>query len=91
LLLYRENDIMLICITATGLTRMPSRTALVFILAIAFFAPAHADELEGDQFYRVTTVRAAAIDAGFKARSDISFYLRTLISGHHDTLAVKVK
>lgn len=34
---------------------------------------------------------AAAIDAGFKARSDISFYLRTLISGHHDTLAVKVK
>ena len=34
---------------------------------------------------------AAAVDAGFKARSDISFYLRTLISGHHDTLAVKVK
>jgi hypothetical protein len=34
---------------------------------------------------------AAAIEAGFKARSDISFYLRTLISGHHDTLAVKVK
>jgi len=33
---------------------------------------------------------AAAIDAGFKARSDISFYLRTLISGHHDTLAVRV-
>ena len=33
---------------------------------------------------------AAAIDAGFKARSDISFYLRSLISGHHDTLAVSV-
>ena len=33
---------------------------------------------------------AAAINAGFKARSDISFYLRTLISGHHDTLAVRV-
>ena len=33
---------------------------------------------------------AAAVDAGFKARSDISFYLRTLISGHHDTLAVRV-
>lgn len=32
---------------------------------------------------------AAAIEAGFKARSDISFYLRSLISGHHDTLAVK--
>jgi len=32
---------------------------------------------------------AAAIEAGFKARSDISFYLRTLISSHHDTLAVK--
>lgn len=33
---------------------------------------------------------AAAIEAGFKARSDISFYLRSLISSHHDTLAVKV-
>lgn len=33
---------------------------------------------------------AAAIEAGFEARSDISFYLRSLISGHHDTLAVKV-
>jgi hypothetical protein len=51
---------MLICITATGLTRMPSQTALIFILAVAFFAPAHAGELEGDQLYRVTTVRAAA-------------------------------
>jgi hypothetical protein len=33
---------------------------------------------------------AAAIAAGFKSRDDISFYLRTLISSHHDTLAVKV-
>ena len=33
---------------------------------------------------------AAAIEAGFKSRADISFYLRSLISGHHDTLAVKV-
>lgn len=33
---------------------------------------------------------AAAREAGFKNRSDISFYLRSLISGHHDTLAVKV-
>ena len=33
----------------------------------------------------------AAKDAGFKDRSDISFYLRALISGHHDTLAVKVE
>jgi hypothetical protein len=28
--------------------------------------------------------------AGFKGLADISFYLRSLISGHHDTLAVKV-
>ena len=34
---------------------------------------------------------AAANAAGFKGRSDISFYLRSLISGHHDTLAVKVE
>jgi len=34
---------------------------------------------------------SAAKAAGFKDRSDISFYLRSLISGHHDTLAVKVE
>lgn len=32
----------------------------------------------------------AAKSAGFKGLSDISFYLRSLITGHHDTLAVKV-
>ena len=32
----------------------------------------------------------AARDAGFNGLADISFYLRSLISGHHDTLAVKV-
>jgi len=34
---------------------------------------------------------AAAIEAGFKNRADISFHLRELIVGHHDTLAVPVK
>jgi hypothetical protein len=34
---------------------------------------------------------AAAVTAGFNGRADISFYLRSLISGHHDTLAVKVE
>lgn len=29
--------------------------------------------------------------AGFKSLADISFYLRSLISGHHDTLAVKAE
>ena len=33
----------------------------------------------------------AAKAAGFKGLSDISFYLRSLISGHHDTLATKVE
>ncbi len=33
----------------------------------------------------------AARDAGFDGLSDISFYLRSLISGHQDTLAVKVE
>jgi len=33
----------------------------------------------------------AATDAGFKNRADISFYLRSLISAHHDTLAVRVE
>lgn len=32
----------------------------------------------------------AARDAGFDSLEDISFYLRSLISGHRDTLAVKV-
>ena len=32
----------------------------------------------------------AAKAAGFESRADISFYLRALISGHHDTLATTV-
>jgi hypothetical protein len=34
---------------------------------------------------------SAAKAAGFRELADISFYLRSLISGHHDTLAVKVE
>ena len=48
----------------------------------AFAAPASASDAEKE---------AAAIEAGFKDRSDLSFYLRSLISNHHDTLAVKVE
>ena len=48
----------------------------------AFAAPAGATDEEKE---------AAAQAAGFKDRSDISFYLRSLLSGHHDTLAVKVE
>lgn len=48
----------------------------------AFAAPASVSDEEKE---------AAAIEAGFKGRSDLSFYLRSLISSHHDTLAVKVE
>ena len=48
----------------------------------AFAAPAPASDEDRE---------AAAIAAGFKDRADISFYLRSLISSHHDTLAVKVE
>ena len=48
----------------------------------AFAAPAPATDAERE---------AAAKNAGFKDRADISFYLRSLLSGHHDTLAVKVQ
>jgi len=48
----------------------------------AFAAPPSATEDERE---------VAARDAGFKDRADISFYLRSLISSHHDTLAVKVE
>ena len=37
-----------------------------------------------------TEMEAAARDAGFKDRADLSFYLRSLIGGHHDTLATRV-
>jgi len=47
----------------------------------AFAAPAKVTNAEKE---------AEAIAAGFKNLSDISFYLRSLISSHHDTLAVKV-
>jgi len=48
----------------------------------AFAAPAPASDEER---------QAAAKAAGFQDRADISFYLRSLISGHHDTLAVKAE
>ena len=48
----------------------------------AFATPASASDEEKE---------AAAIEAGFKGRSDLSFYLRSLISSQHDTLAVKVE
>lgn len=47
----------------------------------AFAAPSDVSDADSE---------TAALEAGFRARSDISFYLRSLISGHHDTLAVKV-
>ncbi len=47
----------------------------------AFAAPSGATPEEAE---------AAAKAAGFRDRGDISFYLRSLISAHHDTLAVKV-
>lgn len=47
----------------------------------AFAAPAKVTNEQKD---------VAAKSAGFKGLADISFYLRSLISGHHDTLAVKV-
>jgi len=48
----------------------------------AFAAPAPASDEEKE---------VAAKAAGFANRADLSFYLRSLISGHHDTLAVKVE
>ena len=48
----------------------------------AFAADAPASDEEKEQ---------AAKNAGFRDRADLSFYLRSLISGHHDTLAVKVE
>ena len=48
----------------------------------AFATPANVTDEEKE---------VAAKEAGFKGLSDISFYLRSLISGHHDTLAVKVE
>ncbi len=47
----------------------------------AFAAPAGASDEEKEN---------AAKDAGFKNLADLSFYLRSLLSAHHDTLAVRV-
>lgn len=48
----------------------------------AFAAPGRAGDADKEK---------AAVEAGFRSRDDISFYLRSLISSHHDTLATKVK
>jgi hypothetical protein len=47
----------------------------------AFAAPANVTAAEKERMAKA---------AGFKGLADISFYLRSLISAHHDTLAVKV-
>ena len=47
----------------------------------SFAAPSEASDEEKEEAARV---------AGFKDRADLSFYLRSLISGHHDTLAVRI-
>ena len=49
---------------------------------VEFAAPSNATDQEAE---------AAAIAAGFAGRSFIGFYLRELISAHHDTLAVSVR
>lgn len=49
---------------------------------VEFAAPAPVSDEEANE---------AAIAAGFKARSDIGFYLRNFLAYHHDTLAVKVE
>ena len=46
-----------------------------------FAAPSPANDTEKE---------VAARKAGFKNRADLSFYLRSLLARHHDTLAVKV-
>lgn len=47
----------------------------------AFAAPGDSGDNDKEQ---------AAINAGFKDRADISYYLRSLISSHNDTLATRV-
>jgi len=47
---------------------------------LAFATPSDASDADRAQ---------AAVAAGFKDRADISFYLRSLLAYHHDTLAVK--
>lgn len=44
-----------------------------------------------DPYLASEVFEEAAVKAGFKNRSDISFYLRQLILAHHDTLATAVK
>lgn len=80
-----ENDYL----TATGqtanmiFTRAAGSDIDVFTIGFhkdlaAFAAPAKVSD---------DAKEAAAKEAGFKDRADLSFYLRSLISSHHDTLA----
>jgi hypothetical protein len=79
-------------LAATGLeTNMIFRRAAgsdVDVFTIGFHASLEAFATPSDR--SVTEKEAAARDAGFKDRADLSFYLRSLIGGHHDTLATRV-
>ena len=79
-------------LSATGLTpNMIFRRAAgsdVDVFTIGFHEDLQAFAADSDA--TAEEREAAAKDAGFKDRADISFLLRSLITGHHDTLAVKV-
>ncbi len=63
-------------------TNVDSFTIGAYENLVAFAKPSGASDEETEK---------AAIDAGFKDGSSIGFYLRTLISAHHDTLANRVE
>lgn len=58
------------------------------IFTIGFYESLQAYSVPADVTHE--EAEAAAKAAGFKNRADVSFHLRELIIGHHDTLAVKV-
>ena len=58
------------------------------IFTIGFYESLQAYSVPAD--VTQAEAEAAAKAAGFKNRADVSFHLRELIVGHHDTLAVKV-
>ncbi len=63
-------------------TNVDSFTIGAYENLVAFAKPSGATDEETEK---------AAKDAGFEDGSSIGFYLRTLISAHHDTLANRVK
>ena len=82
----RENQYLQVTGQTTNAVFVTSFGSDVDVFTVGFHKDMHAFS-EGPSVSDATAEKAA-VEAGFKNRADLGFYLRSLLISHHDTLAV---